>query len=251
MTKRLRMFSGPNGSGKSTFIRKFPVTDKLTLGVYVNADDIEATLKRQRCLELKPYQIQLTTNQVHDYFKSSQFAPVKLEDAALWKKFSVYENTLRIDDAELVINSYIAADIAELIRQELVNKGISFSFETVMSDSRKLDFVENAKQNGYRIYLYYFSTEDPEININRVSIRVALDGHHVSEEIIKKRYKNSLENLKEAVRLSDRAYLFDNSGKVAKMILEVENGIDVTVIEPGDPLPNWVNTYLIEVNKIN
>jgi predicted ABC-type ATPase len=246
MIKRLRIFAGPNGSGKSTFIKKFPVTDKLRLGVYVNADDIEAALENKRALELQPYQIELTTNQLHKYFKLSQFAPVKLNEPDLWKNFSVSKDILKIDNNNLSVNSYIAADIAELIRQELVKKETSFSFETVMSDSRKLDFIENAKQEGYRIYLYYFSTEDPEINISRVSIRVALDGHGVSEEIIKRRYKSSLDNLKKAVQLSDRAYLFDNSGKVAKMILEVENGVDVTVIEPGEPLPNWINTYLIE-----
>jgi hypothetical protein len=30
------------------------------------------------------------------------------------------------------------------------------------------------------------------------------------------------------------------------MILEVENGVDVTIIEPNESLPNWVNAYLIE-----
>ena len=109
----------------------------------------------------------------------------------------------------------------------------------------KEQFIEKAKVEGYRIYLYYFSTEDPEININRVNIRVAQEGHAVPEAIIRRRYVNSLENLKAAVKISDRAFLFDNSGQVARMILEVVKGLDVSVIEPNEPLPNWIDKYLI------
>lgn len=68
----------------------------------------------------------------------------------------------------------------------------------------------------------------------------------MSKEIISKRYLTSLSNLKLAVKVSDRAFFFDNSGKVTKMILEVENGINVTVIELNESLPNWINTYLVD-----
>jgi predicted ABC-type ATPase len=245
MAKRLRMFAGPNGSGKSTFIGNFPENKNLTLGVYVNADDIEATLQESRLLKLEQFNISFTTKQVQAYFKKSVFAPLKLNEPLLWKCFSVSRSILRIND-RVSINSYIAADLAGFIRQLLVQKEISFSFETVMSDSKKLDFIAASKRDGYKIYLYYFATEDSDINISRVNIRVAQDGHAVSEEMIRRRYYSSLDNLKMAVKLSDRAYLFDNSGKVAKMILEVDGGVNVTIIEPNDPLPNWVNKYLIE-----
>lgn len=39
MPKRVRIFAGPNGSGKSTI--KSIVEDKVNLGTYVNADEIE------------------------------------------------------------------------------------------------------------------------------------------------------------------------------------------------------------------
>lgn len=44
------------------------------------------------------------------------------------------------------MNSYIASDIAEFIRQELLTEGLSFSFETVMSDLSKVDFLNLAKK---------------------------------------------------------------------------------------------------------
>ena len=242
--KRLRIFAGPNGSGKSTFVRNFPENNNLNLGVYVNADDIEALLQQNRMLPLQQFHVDFTAKQVQQYFMASQFAPVKLNNPHLWQHFLVVNGYLKISE-DLSVNSYIAADIAELIRWQLMRQHVSFSFETVMSDSNKLIFIAKAKEEGYKIYLYFFSTEDPDINVSRVQIRVAQYGHSVAEEIIKRRYFSSLEHLKKAVQLSHRAYLFDNSGKVAKLILEVENGETVTLIEPTDLLPNWVNNYLI------
>lgn len=57
-----------------------------------------------------------------------------------------------------------------------------FTIETVMSDVRKMDYIRLAKQSGYRIYLYFVSTQDVEINIGRVAQRVQLGGHDVPRE---------------------------------------------------------------------
>ena len=242
--KRLRIFAGPNGSGKSTFIQSFPATENLKLGYYVNADDIEQALKKTFYIELQKFGISVSTEEIQAYFKKSNFAPVRLDNKNLWTNFYITEDKLYINK-KLSINSYIAADIAEFIRQNILKSGFFFSYETVMSDKRKLDFLKLAKQQDYRIYLYFFATEDPIININRVDLRVAQHGHSVDKEIIEKRYYKSLDNLKEAVLLSDRAYLFDNSGKLTILIAEVTNGKTVHVIDP-DNAPNWLLKYLYE-----
>ena len=39
--KRMRIFAGPNGSGKTTIFKALLNEEKIGLGVYVNADDIE------------------------------------------------------------------------------------------------------------------------------------------------------------------------------------------------------------------
>ncbi len=43
-TRRLRMFAGPNGSGKSVLKSYLP---EPLLGVYLNADEIEAGVKER------------------------------------------------------------------------------------------------------------------------------------------------------------------------------------------------------------
>ncbi len=48
--KRLRIFAGPNGSGKSTILKSILNNKNIDLGVYVNADDIEALLHKNKKL---------------------------------------------------------------------------------------------------------------------------------------------------------------------------------------------------------
>ena len=114
-----------------------------------------------------------------------------------------------------------------------------------MSHPTKLDFIKKAKEKGYRVYLYYIATEDPDINISRVNVRVAQLGHNVQPEVIRNRYFKSLSNLKQAVKLTNRAYIFDNSGKASVLIAEITDGVDVQVFDP-EKAPNWFIKYLSE-----
>lgn len=241
--KRLRIFARPNGSGKTTIIQN--LKNKISLGAYVNADDIEAALRIYEGVDISAYGLAVTTYSIQEFLKHSAFSPVKTENPNLWSSFTVENDLLKIL-TDISVNAYIAADIAEFLRQQLLMAGKSFTCETVMSHEGKLRLMKEARQAGYRVYLYFIATDDPEININRVSIRVALDGHNVSPEIISNRYYKSLGNLKKAIQLSDRAYLFDNSGPVSRLLAEVTNGSEVDLVVENELLPNWFIKYIAE-----
>jgi len=81
-----------------------------------------------------------------------------------------------------------------------------------MSHHSKADLLAQAQAAGYRTYLYFVATEDPAIDISRVCNRVALGGHSVPEDRIEPLYHRSLGLLMDAIRLTNRAYIFDNSG---------------------------------------
>lgn len=212
-------------------------------GVFVvNADEIESEITQQGSLSLKKFQINVSADEMHAYFRESNFSPVRLKDSELWKKFKIENNVLYFPKAEM--NSYVAADIAEFIRQKLLKENLSFTFETVMSNRSKLDFIRLAKEKGYRTYLYFIATDDAEINISRVNLRVSEHGHAVDPEIIKKRYFRSLENLYDALLLTNRAYIFDNSGESALPIAEITDGSEVNIFAP-EKAPAWVIKYLI------
>jgi predicted ABC-type ATPase len=239
-SKRLRVFAGPNGSGKTTIINK--LRDVIPYGVYVNADDIESNLKISKILIFNTYQLQISEKEIQTFFKNSTFAPIKRNENDLWKKLTINENILFINT---FIDSYLAADIAEFIRQQLLFNGISFTFETVMSHKSKIDFLQIAQDMGYRVYFYYVATEDPSINISRVKIRVSQNGHDVKPEIIENRYYKSLENLKDTVLKTNRAYFWDTSSGISNLIAEITNGKEVEILEIEN-IPNWLYKYLLD-----
>jgi predicted ABC-type ATPase len=237
--KRMRVFAGPNGSGKTTIIKNLRA--EIPFGIYINADDIEQSLKETGTLSLNTYGLKEDEAAIREFLKRSHFSPVKRMEPDLWKKVSVHNNILTLNTSS---DSYIAADIAEYIRQQMLQNNISFTYETVMSHSSKIDFMQKAMESGYRVYLYFIATEDPEINLSRVNVRVALHGHPVAPDIIKSRYYRSLENLKSAVTKTNRAYIFDNSGNAALLIAEITNGEDVNIVDTENT-PNWFVKYLL------
>src|SRR4029079_11223380 len=132
-----------------------------------------------------------------------------------------------------VVDAYLASIVAAFIRRALLAKRRSFTFETVMSSPDKVELLEFARNRGYRRYLYYIATEDPAINISRVENRVQLGGHPVAHEKIRSRYRRSLDLLYDAIRKTDRAYVFDNSGTEPVWLAEITNGITLELKVDG------------------
>jgi len=237
----MRVFAGPNGSGKTTIFKEIVRNSKVNLGVYVNADEIELQLKEYQTIDFNQFQISVSAGQLKAFFIQSTFSPVKRSEPDLFHKLSVENNVLTISTA---VDSYLAADLAEFVRQCLVAQEISFTYETVLSFPDKIKFLEETRKKGYKVYLYFIATEDPDININRVNVRVAQNGHFVAPEIIRNRYYRSLNNLKNAVKQTNRAYIFDNTGTSANLVAEITDGINV-YINSAIKTPSWVIDSLV------
>ncbi|WP_238555436.1 hypothetical protein [Chryseobacterium sp. P1-3] len=81
------------------------------------------------------------------------------------------------------------------------------------------------------------------LNVSRVNDRVQKGGHKVDPDKIVTRYKNTLQNLYPALKLVDRAYLFDNSDEML-MIAETDSG-ELTINIDESNFPNWFIEYII------
>lgn len=228
---RLRMFAGPNGSGKSTI--KSVIRPEL-LGIYINPDELEKDIARFDFLNLRDYDVETTAEEILSFFQSSTLlARADLLDEAHALRF----NDGRLSFAHVGVNAYYASVAADFLRQKLLERGASFTFETVMSSPDKVELLRKAQLRGYRTYLYYVATEDPAINISRVRHRVKMGGHPVPEDKIVSRYYRSLELLSEAIRYTHRTYIFDNSGRERLWIAEVTDGASLEL--KTDSLPAW------------
>lgn len=226
--KRVRLFGGPNGSGKSTLINT--IQHYCNLGIYINADDIEKALKQTQKFNYKKLKV-----------NTSNFLAYLNNSTLIQKSTTFQVNDISIlNEYEIAINNqpdgYLAAAIADYIRTELLKNNLSFSFETVMSDVSKIALLEKAKTQGFKTYLYFICTDSFLLNIERIKNRIAEGGHAVPEDKIKSRYFRSLDNLLPALKIVDRAYLFDNSNKL-QLIAESNSKKEITI--KNKFIPNW------------
>jgi len=233
------VFAGPNGSGKTTIIKS--LKEKIKFGIYLNADDIEVLLKEKNEIKLSDYDVECSETQFQKFIENHSLTK-KLEDNNLILNLA-FENNIIKNKAGRNL-SYEASIIVDFIRQLLFEKGEQLSFETVMSHDSKISVLQNAMEMGYKNYLYFVSTEDVAININRVMVRVKGGGHNVPTEKIESRYDRSLKLLKEAVKYTYRTFIYDNSGTEAKLILDIFKGNEVTV--RTSEIPSWVMNYLLK-----
>ncbi len=113
---------------------------------------------------------------------------------------------------ELELDAYQAAAIAAKLRQELVNQGESFVFETVFSDpaGEKLAFLKNAARRGYSVVLCFIGITGPARSEERVAMRVSQGGHDVPTDKLKARFPRTLANLKQAIAELPCVLIFDN-----------------------------------------
>ncbi len=234
------MFAGPNGSGKSTIQSVLPPE---LLSVYINPDEIESEVRATHRLDLYSRGIQTSLEEVQGFFLNSTLTQQEYsrEDVA-----KIRLKAHSVDFSAISLSPYLFSAAADLLRTELLHQGRSFTFETVMSHRSKVDFLQTALQQGYRTYLYYIATEDPEINVSRVRNRVLLGGHDVPEDKIRSRYYRSLDLLYEAILNSSRAYIFDNSRASGDhfLIAEATNGSDLEL--KSDEVPAWFNKAVLD-----
>jgi ABC-type multidrug transport system ATPase subunit len=71
---RLRVFAGPNGSGKSTIKAKI---DPVLIKAYVNADELEKEAKITGFIDLAPFAIDTTLEELLDFHASHHLIEAK------------------------------------------------------------------------------------------------------------------------------------------------------------------------------
>ncbi|HWK57217.1 MAG TPA: hypothetical protein VNQ80_07770 [Parapedobacter sp.] len=250
---RLRVFAGPNGSGKSTIINA--IRDKevngfpLDFGHYINADDIARHL-REGLFDFSAFGVNFTKTDFDAFVEKSGL----LNPSFTKKDFRAsYSLSGTVFKAKLVRRiEQLAQVIARYLREALLERETRFSFETVFSHGSNLDIMRRAAEKGYKVYLYFVSTESAEINKYRVKLRVARGGHDVPDDKIESRYHRSLSLLADAAEIAYQAYFFDNSldDKPFRLIahFKVVDGKKVWD-EPELHLPKWFEKYFVKQAK--
>ena len=116
-----------------------------------------------------------------------------------------------------------AAQIAEKMREDALEKGIDFTFETVLSTERNLDLLRRAKEKGYFIRCFYVLTSNPDINVARVFVRETQGGHGVPEDKIRERYNRALNLIPDLVKVCDILHIYDNTSEPFRIFKKRKN----------------------------
>lgn len=104
-----------------------------------------------------------------------------------------------------------AAQIAEKLREEALDAGRDFTFETVLSTDRNLLLLKRAKEKGFFIRCFYVITDSPDVNVLRVKMRERQGKHGVPEEKIRTRYTRALKLVPQLVEICDVLHIYDNT----------------------------------------
>jgi predicted ABC-type ATPase len=147
--------------------------------------------------------------------------------------------------AELAVDAYEGARLAEALRAPLLDSGESFVFETVFSDpvGAKIGFLEEAARSGYTVVLCYIGLADPEQSTQRVAMRVSQGGHDVPDDKLLARFPRTLDNLALALRRVQHVLVYDNSDLAApfRQVAVFSHG---QLRELREPVPGWLQRLI-------
>ena len=238
MIPRLRMLAGPNGSGKSTLAQQLVADYAVNLYKFLNADMLFAEIAKSS-MTACPFSID--NKELIDFVVISTY-PEKYKEPFLTREIYIDENDYFIFNKPS-INSYTVAMAADFFKYQYLKRKLSFSFETVFSHPAKIDILKKAQASGFRTYMYFVSTEDPKVNLNRIKVRVKSGGHDVPEDKTIARYYRCLEQVKFALPYLNRAYFFDNSSTKTLYFAEYElaKGFQLH----SEMIPDWFNKFVL------
>lgn len=116
--------------------------------------------------------------------------------------------------------------------QALAEQRASFAFETTLASRSFAPWLQQRRAEGYRFHLIFLSLPSPELAIARVRERVQRGGHHVPEEVVRRRYAGGLRNFFTLYRpIADSWQLYDNTDRQhRRLVAEREVGDQIETI---------------------
>lgn len=109
-------------------------------------------------------------------------------------------------------DTYKAMHTAVRLMHEYLDTGQSFHMETTLEGNGNAQerLIKRAHENGFEVSLLYVALPTAEMAIERVNQRVAKGGHGVPDDVVRRRFSQSLSNLPKIARIVDNVRVFTN-----------------------------------------
>lgn len=161
--------------------------------------------------------------------KSSLYSEGDIEDfgGSVWiiNPDLLSERIGRIESLDLLAANLEAVKRIYAWLEASIDAHQTIGVETVLSTDKYRDLVLHAKRRGFEIRLIYVLLRSPELNVERVKMRVAKGGHAVPADKIVERHARSLAQLPWFLEQADQAWLFDNSEASPRLIGTKNKGV--------------------------
>jgi predicted ABC-type ATPase len=96
--------------------------------------------------------------------------------------------------------------------REMAERQTDFAFESTLASRSYARWLGRLCEQGYEFHLFFLWLQSPEIAIQRVYERVRMGGHHIPEEVIRRRYRKGIHNFFELYQpIADNWSMYDNS----------------------------------------
>lgn len=147
------------------------------------------------------------------------------------------------------LDARAAQRFATSLRSDAIARRQSLLYETVMSHPSKIAELQAAAGAGYAITVVFVATDDPNINIERVALRVADGGHDVPRERIRARHRRSLAIAPPAISFAGHAYIYDNSEWGSEGVRQLQAALIGSRLQPTVAQPaQWVGELIRRAN---
>jgi predicted ABC-type ATPase len=125
-------------------------------------------------------------------------------------------------------------------REAMLRAHCSFAVEDLVVDT---ELLENARDAGYATKVIFISTEDPNLNIGRILIRMSRGGQSVPLNTIPESYEESMRSLPKARNHADDVLVYDNTadGKGHRLVARFLAG---ELVKTTHPHPEWLQSII-------
>ena len=109
--------------------------------------------------------------------------------------------------------------------RQFAEQRVTFAFETTLSGRTYQPLLQQFRQQGYSVHLYFLWLPDVQLSLDRIADRVRHGGHAVPEEDVRRRFQRSIRNFLSIYRsLADSWIIFDNSGRPPREVASERAG---------------------------
>ena len=121
-------------------------------------------------------------------------------------------------------------------REAALRERRSFAVEDLVVDT---ELLESARDSGYATKVVFISTEDPNLNVGRILIRMSRGGQSVPLTVIPESHEQSLKSLPEARKHADDVLVYDNTpdGKGHRLVARFIAG---ELVKSTHTSPDWL-----------